>query len=95
MVDGSFQFNSNGFAAQEPEKVNVGIVSVRCDDISNTVLLTAAPGGRPALPPLGGEAKPYPWEELRLGPLATLLTPEECESADEPIGPLSTSDILR
>lgn len=56
--------------------------------------LTAAPGGRPLLP-LGGEAKPYPWDELRFGPLATLLTPVVCESTDEPMGPLSTSEILR
>lgn len=37
MVDGSFQFNSNGFAAQEPEKVDVRVISVRWNDISNTV----------------------------------------------------------
>ena len=37
MVDGSFQFSSNGFAAQEPEKVDVGVVSVGWDDSSITV----------------------------------------------------------
>lgn len=38
---------------------------------------------------------PYPCEELRFGPLATLLTPDPWESTEDPMGPLSTSEILR